>query len=176
MRATLCAALLVLVSGVAAHPPQNASELDVVLQRATDYVARYEGELGNLIGAEEYLQNSIWFDNSRPPRVAKRMQRRTSSDFLIIQVGSDWSALRKVNRVDGLKVAQRQPSFEDAFDNSSEANARRLDEMKRESTDHNIGDIRREMNLPTFALKVLRKSEVSRFSFERSGSKKIEGI
>ena len=48
--------------------------------------------------------------------------------------------------------------------------------MKRESTENNIGDIRREMNLPTFALKVLRKSEVNRFYFERSGSKKIDGI
>ena len=176
MRTILCAALLVFVSGAAAHSQRNTPELDSVIQGATDYVARYEAELGNLIGAEEYLQTSVWFDTNRPPRVAKRTQRRTSSDFLIIQIGPEWAALRKVNRVDGLKVAQVQPSFEDVFDNSPQANARRIEDMKHESTEHNIGDIRREMNLPTFALKVLRKSEVTRFYFERSGSKKIDGI
>src|SRR5215831_12610110 len=103
MRPILCAVLLVFVSSTA-HTQQSTPELDTVLQRATDYVAQYEAELGNLIGAEEYLQSSTWFDNSHPPRVAKRAQRRTSSDFLIIQIGSEWSALRKVNRVDGLKV------------------------------------------------------------------------
>jgi len=155
---------------------QNTStDLDTVLARATEYVAQYEAELGNLIGNEEYVQSSTWLDNSRPPRVAKRMQRRTSSDFLIIQVGSEWTALRKINRVDGLRVKETAVNFEDAFDNSPEANAKRLLEMKNESTERNLGDIRREINLPTFALKVLRKGEVTRFSFERAGTSKIDG-
>src|SRR5262245_58402723 len=51
---------------------QNAPDLDTVITRATDYVSRYEAELGNLIGAEEYVQTSVWLDNSNPPRVAKR--------------------------------------------------------------------------------------------------------
>src|SRR5205814_1042261 len=34
----------------------------------------------------------------------------------------------------------------------------------------------REINLPTFALRLLRKSEVGRFSFERMGTAKIDGI
>src|SRR5207247_3970602 len=129
--------------------------------RATEYVSQYEAELGNLIGAEEYVQNSIWLDNSSPGRVVKRMQRRTSSDFLIIQVGSEWSALRKVNRVDGQKVKETVPAFENAFDDSPEMNAKRLLEMRHDSTEHNLGDVRRDINLPTFALKVLRKTEVA---------------
>ncbi len=40
--------------------PQTSAELANVLQRATDYVTRYEAELGNLIGAEEYIQNAVW--------------------------------------------------------------------------------------------------------------------
>jgi len=155
---------------------QGAPALDAVLERATEYVSHYEGELGNLIGTEEYLQTGVLLDNGNPPRVAKRLQRRTLSDFLIIQVGPEWAALRKVNRVDGLKVKETAQAFEDAFDDSPEANAKRLQDMGRESTEYNIGDIRRDINLPTFALKVLRKSEVSRFSFERSGSGKIEGV
>src|SRR5215475_8378067 len=91
-------------------------QLETVLARASEYVAQYESELGNLIGAEEYVQSSVLMDNSVPPRILKREQRRTSSDFLIIQVGEEWAALRKVNRVDGTRVKATEPSFDQAFD------------------------------------------------------------
>jgi hypothetical protein len=156
--------------------PQSSPDLDTVLERATRYVTQYEAELGNLIGSENYVQSAVWLDNGNPPRVARRMQRRILSDFLIIQVGPEWTALRKVNQVDGSRVKEVELSFEDAFDNSPEANAKRLESMRRESTEYNIGEIRRDINLPTFALKVLRQNEVSRFSFERAGSAKVEGI
>jgi len=170
--------LAVLFALVSSSGPQSASELGDLLQRATEYVTGYEAELGNLIGSEEYVQNAAWLGNTGlgHPTVGKRLQRRLSSDFLIIQVGPEWAALRKVNRIDGIKVKETEPALEDTFDNSPEANSTRLLVMKAESTGYNLGDIIREINLPTFALKVLRKSEVSRFAFERAGSSKIAGI
>ena len=172
----LAAALVAVVAS--SQQPQNSHELISALQRATEYVTQYEAELGNLIGNEEYVQNAAWLapTGRGNPMVAKRLQRRVSSDFLIIQVGPEWAALRKANRVDGSKVKETEPAFEDAFDNSPEANHKRLLAMKAESTRYNIGDIIRDTNLPTVALKVLRESEVSRFVFERAGSSKIEGI
>jgi hypothetical protein len=155
---------------------QGAADLNTVLARASEYVSQYEAELGNLIGAEEYLQTSVLLDNSTPPRVANRTERRTSSDFLIIQVGTEWAALRKVNRVDGARVKETVPSFEDAFDDSPGANAKRLENMRKESTEYNLGSVRRDINLPTFALRVLRKSEVGRFTFERAGHARINGV
>ena len=168
--------LLAMLLVQAAPAQQNSVDLESVVRRATEYVTQYEEELGNLIGAEEYVQNSVWMDTSRPPKVARRLQRRTSSDFLIIQVGPEWAALRKVNRVDGSRVKEIELNFEDAFDTSPQANAKRLLEMKAESTQHNLGDIRRDINLPTFGLKVLRKSEITRFSFEKTGDRKFDGI
>jgi hypothetical protein len=155
---------------------QTEIPAEMVLARASDYVSKYEADLGNLIGREQYVQSSVWMDASVPPRVSKRVQRRTSSDFLIIQVGSEWAALRKVNTVDGIKIKETAPAFDQAFDNSPEANARLLDNFKHESTEYNLGDVRREMNVPTFALHVLRKSEITRFTFDRSGTAKIAGI
>lgn len=38
------------------------------------------------------------------------------------------------------------------------------------------GDVRRDINLPAFALKVLRKSEVARFAFQRAGNARIGGV
>lgn len=169
---------LVILLVLPALSRQNSSELDSVVQRAMDYVAQYEEQLGNLIGNEEYIQNAAWLNTGGRgyAQVGKRMQRRTSSDFLIIQMGSEWAALRKVNRVDGFKEKETEPDFEDAFDNSPQANAKRLLGMKAESTRFNLGDVQRDINLPTFALKVLRKSEAGRFSFERAGANRIEGI
>jgi len=160
-------------SGFAQQPPV---QLETVLSRASEYVAQYESELGNLIGTEEYTQSSVWMDNSVPPRVARKMQRRTSSDFLIIQVGEEWAALRKVNRIDGLKVKENAPAFDQAFDSSPETNAKLLENFKHESTEYNLGDVRREINLPTFALHILRKKEINRFAFERAGTARIEGV
>src|SRR5438132_4184151 len=180
MHARICGQGVPMISGVltallvlaASSQSQGAPELIDLLQRATEYVTQYEAELGNLIGSEEYVQNAVWLAPSGRggnPMVAKRSQRRVSSDFLIIQVGPEWAALRKANRVDGSKVKEPEPSFEDAFDVSPDANQKRLNAMKGESTRYNIGDIIRETNLPTMALKVLRKSDVSHFAFERAG-------
>src|SRR3989442_4274976 len=153
--------LAALVAVVASSQPQSSHELISVLQRATEYVTQYEAELGNLIGNEEYVQNAAWLaPTGRGNRmVAKRLQRRVSSDFLIIQVGPEWAAFRKANRVDGSKVKETEPAFEDAFENSPEANQKRLLAMKAESTRYNIGDIIRDTNLPTLELKVLRKTD-----------------
>lgn len=155
---------------------QTDPDLTTVISRAAEYVSQYESELGNLIGTEEYSQTAVWLDNGTPPRVARRMQRRSSSDFLIIQVGPEWYALRKTNRVDGIKVKEVVPNFEEAFDNSPEANSRLLRNMKSDSTEHNLGDVQRDINLPTFALKVLRQGEASQFTFERAGTARISGV
>jgi hypothetical protein len=176
MSSSVLTALLWMLAALS--QPQSSPDLNSVVQRATEYVTQYEAELGNLIGSEEYIQNAVWLAPTTrgATTVAKRMQRRVSSDFLMIQVIPEWAALRKVNRVDGLTVKEAEPAFEDAFDNSPEANQKRLLAMKAESTAYNIGDIIRDINVPTVALKVLRESEVSRFAFERLGSRKIEGV
>ena len=140
-------------------PRPQAVDLDTVLQNATAYVDKYEEELGNLIGTEDYSQMVAWKSTTgRPGMIAKREQRRMSSDFLMIQLGKEWQALRKTNRVDGDKIKEKQQDFETAFDDSPQANTKRFNEMKADSTKYNIGGIRREVNLPTFALEVLRKS------------------
>src|SRR5438046_2430579 len=127
MKAAMLISLCLFVFVVpATSAGQTPADLEAVLQLATAYVTQYEGDLGNLIGAEEYTQTASWLDPRNRISVAGKMRRRLSSDFLIIQVGTEWVALRKVNRVDGFKEKQTEPNFEEAFDTSPEANARRL--------------------------------------------------
>src|SRR5262245_55650281 len=127
---SLLYAILAFASPMQNKLPDPTPELNVVLERAEDYVKKYEEELGNLIATEEYVQNAQWKSiGARYNTVAQKQQRRTSSDFLILQVGPEWEGLRKVNRVDGAKLKEKEPSLEEAFDNSPKANYKRLKEM-----------------------------------------------
>ena len=158
-----------LIAIVVAMPTQQP-DLNAVMQRASAYVAQYEAALGNLIATEEYVQT---WTTGRNARIA---QRRTHSDVLLIQVGNEWSALRKVTRVDGLKVKTDEKTFAEAFEDSPANNTKRLIQMKTESTAYNLGNVLREINLPTFALKVLRANEIDHFNFEKSGTDRINGV
>ena len=52
---------------------QTEIPAEMILTRASDYVSKYEADLGNLIGSEEYVQSSVWMDASVPPKVSKRV-------------------------------------------------------------------------------------------------------
>ena len=52
--------LLFVVLSFAVPVQAQQPDLDRVLARASDYVSKYEQELGNLIATEEYIQNAQW--------------------------------------------------------------------------------------------------------------------
>src|SRR5438094_177717 len=117
---------------------QRTPGLDDVLNKATEYVTAYEAERGNVIATEDYFQN--WTNG----RSIRRGQRRTTADILIIKVGNEWAALRKVNRVDGVKVNKTEEAFDTAFADSPADNMKRLAKMKGQSTEYNLRDVLRE--------------------------------
>ncbi len=185
------AALAVAPSTAPANQPLLVKDrqLEPVIQRAIEYVANYESALGNLIGTEDYDQVAAWNAEqtekqsstlgARPIGVtdtapARRTERRTISDFLLIKVGSEWAPVREVNILNGQKIQNNPNTF--PFGDSPTDNARRLASMKADSTKYNLGDVVREMNLPTFALEVLRRDQAPRFDFQRSGSDRIAGV
>ncbi len=144
---------------------QDGTELDTILDRAASYVDAYEEELGMIVGEEEYVQNATWMSRSaRPPVVVGRERRRLQSDFLLLPVEDRWYGVRSVLRVDGNPVDEP-----DTFPESP----REIVE-NRTDTAYNIGDFTRTFNVPTFALTVLRRDNVGRFSFERRGGDRIE--
>ena len=174
-----CFLALTLLKTTSAQEP--AGELGAVLSLAAKYVAKYEGEqLGNLLVTEEYLQSSAEYDPVRnvPGRnvIASRGKRRLESDFLILQVGTTPVGVRMVNKVDGVRVKSTTGSLDALEKGSPEENSRMIDAINKENVRYDIGSVLRHTNVPTFALQVVRMTEVGRFDFTRNGSEKINGI
>ena len=80
------------LSLVVPSQPQNSSDIAAVVQRATEYVTRYEEELGNLIGSEEYIQNSTWYGKDVPPATIGRYANARPSEVSVSPVtgSSPW--------------------------------------------------------------------------------------
>jgi hypothetical protein len=154
----------------------QATELTAVLNRAAEYVARYEdSELGNLLVAETYLQTAVTY-NYQGRGASRTDRRRTQSDFLMLAIDQDHVGLRMVNTVDGEAVDKKQKNFETVLGDSSLGVRERISAVNLESSRYNIGAVNREINVPTFALKVMRKKEAVRFSFTKRGEKKVNGV
>lgn len=157
-------------------PPRPQDDLAGVLGRAAQYVAEYEEkQLGNLLAAEDYVQD-VEMRGPRYVTPTRRQQRRTQADFLILQVGGERAALRKVTRLDGKPVNATQESFFEMSDNSPAGLRRQIAAISKESTQYNIGPILRQINLPTFALAVARAAESKRFAFVKEDTRKIDGV
>jgi hypothetical protein len=151
-------------------------DLAGVLARAAQYVAEYEeNQLGNLLAAEDYVQDVELRGSQRFASGLRRQQRRTLSDFLILQVGRERVALRRVTRLDGKTVNENQQNFFE-LDNSPEGLRRQVAAISKESTQYNIGPILRQINVPTFALAVVRAAESKRFAFVKEDTRKIDGV
>lgn len=172
--------LAVGLSGTALRGRSSAQrtqdDLAGVLSRAAQYVADYEEkQLGNLLASEDYLQDVELRGNQRFAAGYRHQQRRTQSDFLILKVGAERVALRRVTRLDGKKIDGSEESFFE-LDNSPEGRRRQIDAIRKESTQYNIGPILRQINVPTFALAVARASESKRFAFVREDTRRIDGV
>ncbi|MBI4471871.1 MAG: hypothetical protein HY646_04325 [Acidobacteria bacterium] len=155
---------------------QDSPILEEVISRAVEYAKAYEAQLGSLIGEEEYVQNAAWRSPAGRNLIARRQQRRLSSDFLILQVGPEWIGVRNVNRADGTSVKKKVEDFQQVFDDSSAASIlKTLNSITTESARFNIGDVQRNINLPTFALLVLRSRHVSNFFFKKEGEPRVNG-
>ena len=147
-----------------------AQDLDSVTARASNYVVDYEQELGTVIAEEQYSQTAIWVRPSAAlgsARRVRRERRRLLSDYLILRAGGLWIGFRNVLEVDGREVTERRDEFEAFFRETGELTRAQLAQLVNASAEYNIGDIRRNFNLPTFALMVLRPSLIDRFQFDK---------
>jgi len=163
---TVIAALLVTVGAA-----QSDTFADV-MRRAHEYVVVYEDhELSSVMASEHYHQQRL-------DRVGQsQMDRVLRSDYLIFQLPpqEDWFALRDVYEVDGMPVGDRAARLRELFARPRATVADRAMEIAAENARFNLGDIYRTINVPTFALRLLRPMDRGRIRYQKAGEEQIEG-
>lgn len=143
-----------------------------VMHRVHAYVTLYEDhELSTVIAREGYYQQ--WLDYAGNIKG----ERTLLSDYLLLQLpDEDWVALRDVYDVDGTGVTDRAARLKALFAGPREQLGERAMKMAKESARYNLGDLYyRTVNLPTFALRILRPASRKRIVFSKAGEEKIDG-
>ncbi len=144
-----------------------------VLRRAQAYVADYEDHaLSTVIARERYHQQLIGEDGT----VIR--ERTLLSDYLLLQLpDEDWVAVRDIYEVDGTPIAERGSRLKVLFDGPREQLSDRVMKLAEETAAFNLGDqYKRTLNLPTFALRILRPANRKRVKFEHAGEEQVGGI
>jgi hypothetical protein len=143
-----------------------------VMRRVHAYVVVYEDhELSTIMARERYHQQ--WLDG----RARVKEQRTLLSDYLLLQLpDEDWVAVRDVYEVDGTAVAERAARLKRLFTGPREQLGERVMTLATEDARFNLGELYyRTVNLPTFALRMLRPASRKRVAFEAAGEEQVDG-
>jgi formylglycine-generating enzyme required for sulfatase activity len=157
--------------------------LESLLERAGEYFLNFEGRFSDVVTEERYVQEATGPASGLDMAILARrgggpvaqmtppasQRRELVSDFLLVKLPDtdEWLPFRDVFEVDSRRVRDREDRLSKLFLQPAPT---ALDQARRimdESARYNIGNIQRTINLPVFALEVLRPSTQSRFRFSR---------
>jgi hypothetical protein len=170
--ACLMAACLVPAPRVAAQ----SSALDVLLDKAIDYVVAYERDFVGVVAEETYRQE---FRGRRGTDArgfatdAPRQTRDLKSDMLLVRApaGDRWMQFRDVFEVDGKPVRDRAERLAKLFLQPSPSAQKQVEDITSESARYNIGGVNRNVNLPVLALAALEPPNRPWFTFSGRGKR-----
>ncbi len=149
-----------------------ATPLTTILERAGQYVRRYEETFRNLVAEESYRQ---WGPN--PKGGEGQVARTLRSDLVFVRLPGPlpWGTFRDVYEVDGQKVRDRERRLEKLFFAPKASDFERAEAILRESSRYNLGRAYRNVNVPTLGLLFLRPENQRQLSFKRKGTRTIAG-
>ena len=160
------------VAGAIAPVPAQEITLDDVLELAGRYVTGYAEQFASVVAEERSVQRntSSLFSGGN--------SREIVSDFLVVRVPatSTWIGFRDVFEVNGVKVRDRQDRLLRLFVESPSRAMERAQALADESARYNLGDLKRNFNLPTTALFFLLPSSQWRLRFKHAGDESRDGV
>jgi hypothetical protein len=159
---------MVTLLGPAASPAQEVPDVMVLLDRAGQYATDYGAAFRPVI-AQEYYEQTEWI------RGAPRSWRKLHSDFIMVHVPEDdhWLGFRDVRAVDGQELGERDRSRRLERLLSGDREKRRL---RDEAARYNVGEIERNVNVPTLALRYLETGALHRSNWEVGDMEEVDGI
>jgi VWFA-related protein len=162
--------------------------------RLADYTELFEREMAAIVAEEKYVQIiHPWRGNPSGPKGEPGLawrepgekakasgpiiaRRQLVSDVVMVQLtDGQWLSYRDVAEVDGEPIRNRTDRVRELLLSGA---AQRADQFRRvnlESARYNLGALRREMNLPTVTLSLLRRQNQPRFQFKRAKDETIDG-
>jgi len=149
----------------------STGAVSVLLDRATAYVERFYRDFGSMVAEERYEQRMRPIPGSNT-RFALSGRDRTTlvSDFLLVEIpGQGWVPFRDVFEHDGKPVPDRQTRLADLFLSGAQDAWEQGLAVINESARYNIGNVERNINVPTLALAFLMRGSRDRFEFEVEG-------
>ncbi len=149
--------------------------LSQVMDRTARYVAEFQERISGIVAEEQYVQQ-VRYPKSAPAH--QDALRRLQSDLLLLRPvgGTDWMQFRDVFAVDGQPVRDRQERLTEIFLNPSETTVTQTATILGESARYNIGALERTINVPLLTLRFLEAKNQPRFSFQRTNSKRPNGM
>ena len=156
----------------AASPPVSTDPaLNDLLIKLGGYVTSYGEHASLVVGVERYTQH-VDLQSATPIR-----PRRLVAEFALVKTGrpDGWIGFRDVVEVDGEPVQDRRDRLTKLFTDSA-APMPEATRIANESARFNVGPISRNFNVPTMALLLFRPENLSRFTFTRRGTERIDGV
>jgi hypothetical protein len=154
--------------------------LEQLLQRAGVYVLDFEARFSSVVTEEHYIQESTDARNNLPASRTAPLttggtqpnirRRELKSDFLLVKLPTfdEWLPFRDVFEVDKRSVRDREDRLSKLFLRPTGSTLEQARQIMEESARYNIGNVQRTINLPVFALAVLRPSAQPRVRFSKA--------
>ena len=166
--AGLAAAMCVVV----APPPARAqSTFADLLARASAYVESFQRTFGSVVAEERYEQTIRRAPGQNGTSIQRGgggpVQTVLVSDFLLVQVpGEGWLPFRDVFERDGKQLRDREERLAAIFLTGSRTAIEQARAVMNEGARYNIGNIDRNINVPTLPLPFLTSLHKHRFTFK----------
>jgi hypothetical protein len=179
------AAAAIVAAGVVLSGLQSPPDPDALVARAAAYVADYQARLSSVVAEERYEQRLRVLTGPAagvlgPTRGSTSAERRRTlvSDYLLVWVPSldAWMPFRDVIELNGKPVRDRDQRLARLF---LELPSDAMDQaglIAEESARFNLGNVQRNVNVPTLALVFLTDRHRHRLTFQLDGEEKIDGV
>jgi hypothetical protein len=167
MRLVLVAALMLM----AARAGQAQSTAVDLMARVSAYCDDFYRRFGSIVAEERYEQTLRRVPGANGTTVQRGGTGPVSatlvSDFLLVLVpGEGWLPFRDVFERDGRQVRDREERLAKIFLSGSRASLEQAKAIMDEGARYNIGNVQRNINVPTLVLTFLSTDQRHRFTFK----------
>ncbi len=166
---TRIALALLAVTALQVAPGRGEPQTNDVIQKARQYLDKWQTELSGLVASEEYTQHlKVRFGGSQTVRL--------KSDVLLVRVHDAWVGFRDIAEVDGRPISGRGNRLQELFVThpigEAMEQARRISD---EGSRYNLGRVHQNFNVPTTALRILERDRAARIRFRLESQTTMDG-